>query len=231
MSERENLFGPIHKGIRSMIYDLGLKIGSADFENASEAHSLADALRRQLTGASSNCILCLLKAHSAHEERDYFVPVRKFDADAVDLMLGEHRKIAQQIGKLALTCGELEAAGSPARRVEIGDRLTLEANDVFAAYLNHLNNEEATLVPLMWERFTDPELRALRASFYNGLALARFEDWMRWTIPALNPHEATVFFRGLRADPPPNRFRDAMRVAEETLPASRLLRLKEQVEA
>jgi len=229
MSERENLFRPIHKGIRAMLYDLGRRVGTTDFRNVDEARAIADELRRDLSGSMSNCILCLLRAHSGHEERDFFVPMRKFDPDAVELMVAEHRAIARGVLGVAKTCGELERETTDARRVEIGDRLQAEANDIFATYLAHLNNEEATLVPLMWERFTDDQLRAFRARFYNVLPLPRFEEWMRWTLPALNPHELQLFLRGLRSDPAPNRFRDAMRVAESTLDASRLLRLKEQV--
>ncbi|HTW56461.1 MAG TPA: hemerythrin domain-containing protein [Thermoplasmata archaeon] len=230
MSERENLFRPVHKGIRAMIYDLGRRVGTTDFRNATEAQRIADELRRDLSGSVSNCILCLLRAHSGHEERDFFSAVRPFDADAVELMVAEHRAIARRILDVSKTCGELERASSEPRRVELGDRLEAEANDIFASYLDHLNNEEATLVPLMWERFSDVELRALRARFYNVLPLPRFEEWMRWTLPALNPHELLVFFRGLKSDPAPNRYREAMHVAESTLDASRLLRLKEQVE-
>jgi len=230
MSERENLFRPIHKGVRAMLYELGRKVGATDFRSETESRAIADELRRDLKGSTSDCILCLLRAHSAHEERDFFAPMRRFDAEPVDLMIAEHREIARRIVVVAKTCEELERELSEARRVEIGDRLEAESNEIFARYLAHLNNEEATLVPLMWEWFSDEELRAFRARFYNVIPLARFEEWMRWSLPALNPHELALFFRGLKLDPAPNRFRDAMRVAEATLDATRLLRLKEQVE-
>ncbi len=217
MTTRENLFRPIHKGIRSMVYELGLRLGVVDFTNLAESNAVAIQLRADLTSAVSSCILCLLQAHSRHEERDFFSAVRPFDPDVVDLMMKEHHEIAQRVGGIARTCDELLAISEPARRVEVGDRLTLEANDLFALYLAHLNNEEATLVPVMWERFSDEQLRTLRAQFYNTIPLPRFEEWMRWTLPALNPNELVVLLSGMRTDPPPNRFSDARRLAEETL--------------
>jgi hypothetical protein len=81
----------------------------------------------------------------------------------------------------------------------------------------------------MWERFTDEQLRALRAQFYNQIPLPRFELWMRWTLPALNLNELAVLLAGMKTDPEPNRFRDAMRIAEETLDAARFDRVVSRV--
>jgi len=221
LTTRENLFRPIHKGIRAMIYDLGRRLAVADFTSVVESNEIARQLKHDLNGATSNCIMCLLYAHSRHEEQDFFAPVAAFDKDLVDLLMVEHREIAKQVFALGKTCDELLGVSDAARRIEIGDRLNLEVNDLFAAYLAHLNNEEATLVPVMWERFTDEQLRALRAQFYNQIPLARFEEWMRWTLPSLNPEELEILLAGMRTDPPPNRYRDALRVAEATVPPER----------
>jgi len=229
MSDRENLFRPIHKGIRSMIFLLGLRLGTTDFTNLAEANEVATQLKRDLTASSSNCILCLLQAHSAHEDKDFFSAVRPFDEEPVKLMMAEHAVIVRRIYGVAKMCDELISAPDPAHRIELGDRLLLEANDLFAFYLAHLNNEEALVVPVMWEHFTDAQLRALRAQFYNTLPLALFEEWMRWTLPALNANELTVLLSGMKTDPPPNRFVDVMRVAQETLRPDRFAMVQSRV--
>ena len=229
MSQRENLFRPIHKGIRAMIYELGLRLGITDFRDIRESNEVAAQLRRDLSVTTSNCILCLLQTHSSHEERDFFAAVRPFDPELVTMMMTEHGEIVRRIVSLGKTCDELLPVTDPARRIEVGDRLALEANDLFAFYLAHLNNEEATLVPVMWERFTDEQLRILRAAFYNHIPLERFEEWMRWTIPALNSNELEVLLAGMKTDPPPNRFTDAMRVAAGTLDEPRWSQLKVRI--
>jgi hypothetical protein len=223
MSTRENLFRPIHKGIRSMIYVLGQRLGTTDFTDLTQSNQVAEQLKEELTHSTSNCILCLLKAHSAHEEKDFFSAIQRFDADPVRLMTAEHAVIVRRIYGVSKLCDELVTVSDPERRIELGDRLTLEVNDLFAFYLAHLNNEEAVLVPVMWENFSDEELRALRAQFYNTIPLSAFEEWMRWTLPALNANELIVLLSGMKTDPPPNRFANALRLAEELLPADRWL--------
>jgi Hemerythrin HHE cation binding domain len=229
MTSRENLFRPIHKGIRLMLYQAGRELQALDFSEVETSNEFASRLKRELSTSVSNCFLCLLRAHSAHEERDIFRALQPFDPDIVKLMMAEHAEIAGRIRAVAKTCDELLAVTSPPRRIEIGDRLNLEANDLFAAYFSHLNNEEASMVPVLWERFTDEQLRAMRAKFYDSIPLPRFEEWVRWTLPALNMNELTVLFTGLKADAKSTRFQDWVRLAHESLTPERWSALKGQV--
>ncbi|HKN06551.1 MAG TPA: hemerythrin domain-containing protein [Thermoplasmata archaeon] len=221
MSERENLFRPIHKGLRSMIYELGRRLQTTDFTDEAAARAVVKDLQENLSLTVGNCILCLLHAHSTHEEKDFFRPLNAFDPDVVKLMMVEHREIVQGIHRLAQTCDEVLQESSPARRIEMGDRLNLETNDLFAFYLRHLNNEEATMVPVMWEHFTDEQLRKLRSQFHTSVPARRLEAWMRWTLPALNLHELVVFFRGLKEDGPPQLYESLVRLANETVDPTR----------
>ncbi|HYA71395.1 MAG TPA: hypothetical protein VEH28_08545, partial [Thermoplasmata archaeon] len=78
MSQRENLFRPIHKGIRAMIFVLGQRLGTTDFTDLAESNEVANQLKRGLTNSTSNCILCMLQVHSAHEEKDFFQAIQRF---------------------------------------------------------------------------------------------------------------------------------------------------------
>jgi hypothetical protein len=229
MSERENLFQPIHKGIRSMLYELGSRSQTTNFADVTESNRFARELKHDLGDSLSNCVLCLLRVHSGHEEKDIFHRLRAQDPDVIDLVMKEHAEVGRRIHHVAKTCDELLGLTSPTHRIEVGDRLNLELNDLFVFYLAHLNNEDATLVPVMWERFSDEQLRAMRNQFYGSLPLPLFETWMRWTLPSLNPHELRVLFSGLKTDPAASRFKDWTRLARETLDPSRLRILEDEV--
>lgn len=217
MTERENLFRPIHKGLRSMIYELGRRLQTTDFADDTAARAIVMELQQNLTEASANCFLCLLFRHSEHEERDFFEPVRRFDPDVVRIMLAEHAEILRRIRALTATGDQVLSETTPARRIETGDRLYLEANDLFAFYLQHMNNEEATVVPVMWEHFTDAELRKIRADYHTSIPVRRLEAWMRWTLPAMNVNELVVFFHGLKEDGPRQLYDYMARLASETV--------------
>lgn len=229
MSLRENLFRPIHKGIRLMIYESGLRLGTTDYSNVAESNATIEMLRRDLTLSSSSCLLCLFRAHSEHEEKDLFAPVRPYAPSAVDELLVQHAEILRRMQRIVRLCDEIVASTDSRERMDLGDRLNLACDELFTFSLRHMVEEESKVVPLMWEHFTDAELRAFRSQFYNQIPLERFEDWMRWTLPALNLSELLLFLSGMKAEPSPNRFAVAMRIAQETLDRSRWRIVESQV--
>ncbi len=228
VTERENLFRPIHKGLRAMIYDLGRRLQTTDFSDPAASSAMVTTLRENLELATGNCALCLLYAHSRHEEDDFFGPLRPIDPDVVALMMQEHAEVGRRIRAFAKTCEEVALETTPARRIEVGDRLNQEANDLFAYYLQHMNNEEAMMVPVMWEHFTDAQLRRMRAEYHLRTPPRRFEVWMRWTLPALNLNELVVLFRGLKEDGPPELLENFSRLAVETVDPARWTAARER---
>lgn len=229
MTLRENLFRPIHKGLRLMIYESGLRLGTTDYSNMGESNATVEMLRRDVALTSSNCLLCLFRAHSDHEEKDLFAPVRPHAPSVVEQLLVQHREILRRVQRILQLCDQIGASNDSRERMELGDRLNLECDQLFTFTLGHMVEEETKIVPLMWEHFTDAELRAFRSQFYNQIPLERFEDWMRWTLPALNLSELLLFLAGMKAEPTPNRFVVAMRVAQETLDRSRWSVVESQV--
>jgi Hemerythrin HHE cation binding domain len=230
MTDRENLFRPIHKGIRLMIYQLGSQLQTANFADIAEGNRAVAQVKHDLGNPLATCILCMLRVHSHHEEKDLFSEVSAHDPDVVEMMLRAHAELAEATRGVAKTGDEVLALTDPARRVEVGGRLLQEANELFARYLTHLNVEESMLVPVMWQWFTDEQLRAMRARFYDSMPLANFETWMRWTLPALNEEELVVLFSGLKNDPKAtDRFDQWVRLAHMTLDLGRWLALRERV--
>lgn len=228
MSERPNIFRPIHKGIRSMLYAHARWLQVADFQDPEASNALVLGLKKDLGDSLSDCLLCLLSVHTRHEERDILAALGRHDPGAVALVMKEHVQLAHTVREVAATCDELLRATMPEDRLSLGDRLLTEADALFAEYMVHLNHEEDWVVPVMWQWFADADLDAMRGGFYNNLPLPLFETWMRWTLPALNPHELRLFVRGM-AGPSPNRLGELLRIAEATLPAGRWTALKTSV--
>ncbi len=229
MSERENLFRPIHKGIRLMLYQLGSELQTQSFVDVAQSNIVVGRFKRDLGDSLSNCILCLLSAHARHEEKDIFSQIRVHDKEAVETVMKEHGDVARRIYDFSKLCDELLRNAEPEHRIELGDRLIQEANELVAMYLAHLNNEEGLLVPVMWEWFSDEQLREMRRVFYDSLPLTLFETWMRWTLPAMNQEELVVLYSGLQTAEKNPRTKEWVRLAHETLSFDRWLALRESV--
>ena len=226
MSQRPNLFLPIHKGIRSMLYSAATRLQSMDFEDLERSNAFVKEMKHDLGDSLSNCLLCLLSVHSSHEEKDIFSQLHAHDPGAVKMVMKEHGELARRVQELSDTCDQILATSDRSEHLRLGERLGLESTELFSYYMVHLAHEDDWVVPVMWQWFSDEQLNAMRAGFYNNLPISLFETWMRWTLPALTPSELRNFVAAARHDPPPNRFDDLLRIAESSLEPAAWRRLQ-----
>ena len=207
---REDLFTPIHKGIRSMIYELGTKLQRTDFTNISATEAIISQLKYNLKSANSACIVCMLHQHGEHEEQSVFPQIAPYDSKLVDTLIQEHVEITR-------ISDEILQLKDNALRIEMGTRLNRMANSLLAFYLIHLNNEEDTILPLTWKYLTDDLIRAIRTKIQMSLPPEKYAEWMRWIIPSLNINELVGIFSGMKMAAPPQLLEKMMYLAEENL--------------
>ncbi len=189
MTATEDLFTPIHKAIRSMIYDIGGRLQAVDFADR----------------AASTAVLNDME-HEADEEAHVFGPVQQFEPELIPTLIAEHHEINRKLAALTRMSHELAAAGSAPERVELGRRLNREANEFFAYYLAHMNTEEARLVPSMREHFTDDQMRALRGAIMGAMPKERLGSVLRWMLPSLTLDELAGVLGGMKKGAPPELF-------------------------
>src|SRR5919199_1245324 len=148
---REDILTPVHKGIRSMIYELGTKLQKIDFTDVSATESIIMQLRHDLQSANSTCLVCLLHEHAGREEQSLFPLIAPYESNVIDIMIQEHIEITRQMVQISRISDDLLKLNDNEQRIELGVKLNMMANNLFAFYLTHMNKEEATLLPIMWK--------------------------------------------------------------------------------
>jgi hypothetical protein len=204
MTATEDLFTPIHKALRSMIYSLGGRLQAADFADRAASTAVLADLQHEFTSAvSSTCVLCLLHSHATTEESGVFPAMQPIDPAMVRMLLDDHREINRRLGALTAMADELGATEPPERRVALGVRVNQEANDFFAFYLAHMNKEEVTIVPAMKEHFTDEQLRAMQGAVMGSMSPEKLANYLRWMLPSLSMGELTGILTNIKRGAPP----------------------------
>ena len=97
MMPRADIFTPIHKALRSMIYELGKELQTTDFTDEKATAAMVSRLKQDLSLASSTCVLCLLHEHAGNEDKYVFPDVRQYEPKLVDTLLQEHREVVRRI--------------------------------------------------------------------------------------------------------------------------------------
>ena len=204
----EDLFTPIHKALRSMIYDLGSRLQKNDFQDVAVTSSLVRDLENDFALArSAGCVLCILHQHADDEEFSIFPPASASNRELVASLIQEHQELTRRELTILGSAHDLLALDQAADRVAAGVVLNQMANELFAAYMAHMNREEAELVPRMKEQFTDEQMTRMRGAIIGRTPPERVMATLGWMAPALNPTELATFLGSLKKGAPPEAFR------------------------
>lgn len=225
---REDLFTPIHKSIRSMIYELGSHLQKTDFTDVSATEAIVGQLKQNLQSANSTCIICLLHDHSGHEDESIFPQIAQFESKAVEEVIQEHVEVTKRIVEISRVADELVQLKENGERLEAGNKLNRMVNGLIAYYLAHLSKEEEIILPLTWKYLTDDQLRAIRTKIQMVTPPEKFAQWMRWMLPSLGVNELTGMFSGLKKVAPPQMLEKMVKLAEQNLDQDTWKKLRER---
>ncbi len=204
MTGKEDLFTPVHKGLRAMMYDLSTRLQTTDFTDRVATQALATDLEVDFAIArSAGCFLCAFAAH-AHDEEKVVFPRSAAAANAlVSELIRDHQGLTRRELEIGERARGLASLSSREERMAAGIRLNQLANDLFAAYFAHMNREETELVPVMREHFTDAEQAQMRGAIIAGFQPDRLFALLGWMLPALNVSELTDLIGSVKAGAPP----------------------------
>lgn len=202
--DREDVFTPIHKGLRSLLYHVSGRLQTNDFADAAATRTLLNELEREFQVAQSTaCAFCIMSTHAGHEDRLVFPDAASVANDLVARLILDHHELTRREVAIAEAGRHLLTLGTPGERIAAGVRLNQSVNELLTAYLDHMNREETELEPLMQAHFTDAQLAALRGKVIASLPPDQLFAFLSWILPALNASELAKLLGGARIGMPP----------------------------
>ncbi len=226
----EDLFTPIHKGLRAMIYALSSRLQTNDFADLAATEALARDLETDFAIArSAGCAICILHHHAEDEELSIFPETARAGSPIVNGLIEEHHDLTRRELELGRAAQGILGLTEPAQRIAAGIALNAMANDLVVRYLAHMNREEAELVPWMRERFTDPQMAAMRGAIIGRLPPDRLFAILGWMLPSLNLTELSDLLLAVRPGLPPPALRAVVDLCEARVDPSRWGAVKARV--
>jgi Hemerythrin HHE cation binding domain len=199
-----DLFTPIHKGLRSMIYSLSGRLQTNDFADAAATGALMTDLENDFAIArTAGCALCILSHHAVDEEAVIFPSVAPVANRLITELISEHHDLTRRELEIAKQGHDLLSMNSPEARIAAGVQLNIAANQLFGAYISHMNREDAELVPLMQTHFSDPEMGAIQGKIIAQMPPDRVFAILGWMLPSLNVTELSGLLASLKGLAPP----------------------------
>lgn len=199
-----------HKGIRNLLSQLSLLAGSTDFTNKEEV-----ALLKTRTAETMK----MLEEH-AQIENDLIIPLLDGKAPAGAIHDREdHDVIHHKQEALLRQLDDLLSPGiAPAEAVAAGKTFYQDLSLLHAAHLNHMIEEERGSQVLIWQHYSDDELRQVQGKIMQRLDPVLKLSWMRYMLPAFNPGERKMMLAIQQANAPEHFWRQLQELVGEILP-------------
>lgn len=209
---RPDLFTPIHKAIRALLYDLAAEAQRTDHADAAASAATCDRIERGLD---------LMLEHGAHEDAEIF-PALAACAPALAARLEtQHHSLHHADDEVRAGIIAIRTAADAHGRQAAGARMVRALNALVGMQSLHMNAEEEEAMPALLARYADDELVAIRARIVASQSPERYEEWLRLMIPALHDGELTGMLAGLKASAPEPVVHMVLRVAEDVLDGER----------
>lgn len=217
---RVDLFTAIHKAIRSIIYETGSKLQSADFRDTDEEQRILKTTCEHLK---------MMKSHGEHEDNNIFNRLREYDHDTANLFFSEHHEIHSKYERITALIKEMIEAPLD-KKLGYGFLLNRSFNDFAAFYLIHMNKEEEVAIAATQKYFNDEELIEMRTNIQKSIPPEIYNVWMQYMFPSLTNIELAGILKGMKAGAPVEIFERTSGLAKEMVGNERWYRIAREAE-
>ncbi len=197
MTDRFDLYSAVHKGLRSAMQAVSLRLGQLDPDDAADVTGTLEELREVLSWLEEHLRIENDFVHTAIEARRPGALLARLRDDhsgherAFSLLRADAEGLERSFGQMDT------ARAARARRLYLAFSTFVGEN------LVHMALEETDGNALLWELFTDEELSGIGQVIQSRRAPEQVRFAVRWMLPALNPAErATLLLRARKTMPP-----------------------------
>lgn len=192
MENKIDLFTPVHKGIRALIYATATRIQIVNFLSVDEGDKMLTDLID---------MLLLLEDHAHHEDHIIFPRIEARAPGLSGALEAQHREGESKLDALMTVIIEMKG-GDVDQRMALSTQLGRRFNDFIAFYLWHMNCEEETILPASQELLTHEELLSIRSEIQVSIPPDLYRRWLRWMLPAFNFSELSLFYKQVKRNAP-----------------------------
>jgi hemerythrin-like domain-containing protein len=218
--QRYNIFFPIHKGLRAMLYETAIQLQQTSFVDIDEA---AEAIEQVKT------VVDLFESHADKEDNYVFPAIASWEPSVVAAFEQEHVEDHELGESLQKWLTAFDYAVAPSAKQTIGEELTKAYIQFMVFNLRHMAKEEQVISPILWRYYTDSELHDITLKIMRAVPQEEMASFSRWMVRGLNNAEILYWLRGVKNSAPAPAFQALLAVAEKELHPHRWSFLQESL--
>lgn len=218
--QRYNIFFPVHKGLRALLFETAQGLQQTDFTDAAQSEkAVADVTE----------VVDIFEGHAAKEDHYVFAALTAYEPSVVAVFEQEHVEDHALGESLQNWLTALSYAQTNSARRTIGHELTQAFIDFAAFNLRHMAKEEKIINPLLWRYYSDAELHGITQKILATIAPAENAVVSRWMVKGMSNGEIAGWLQNVRNGAPQPVFASLLSLAEANLPAQRWHSVREMM--
>lgn len=206
-----DLFTPVHKALRLMLYETGSELQRLD---------CSDSLSVKKIVADIKQLLSMMNVHGNHEDNLIFINIERYTQnDRIKDLYKQHHVLNGVADSINDILDIIESTRKPEKTKELCFELNSLYNEYLGMQIKHLNDEEKYILPLTYEFLNDKELTEIRSQIQKSFSPDEYRIWAAWFIKSLSMDELAGFITGAKTSSPALVFENIMKTAKGILPA------------
>jgi hypothetical protein len=191
-----DLYRDIHKGIRSLLFDLTADAGRLD---------PSDQVGRSVLSRRVHEMAAVLASHAEHEDTHVQPAMQRHLPDLAEQVAGDHVLLESRIEWL---CGRaaVSVAGNGASARHQVDELYMELASFTSAYLAHQDMEERVIMPQLAGAIGTEATLGIHQAIVSSIPPDEMAASLAFMLPAMNIDDRTELLGGMQAGAPPEVF-------------------------
>lgn len=179
-TQRVNYYQSIHKTLRRLLFMFSIELGAADVTCENQLHSLMVNYKK---------VKKYLDEHAAHEDTFFHPFISSHIPDECKQLDQDHHVLETQFSHVGELLDKILIEKDMPQRLNLAYALYLYVNQFIARYLQHLQQEEGDIMPLLWQKCDDNTLLAPLHYFIKNMTMEDFLSTKVDFLPAISPQE------------------------------------------
>jgi iron-sulfur cluster repair protein YtfE (RIC family) len=210
--QRYNIFFPVHRGLRALLFETSQQLQQTDFTNSEEAAEAVEQIKN---------VVQIFEGHASKEDQYVFAAIAAYEPSVVDAFEQEHvedHKLGESLQNWLIAFGY---AVAPSAKQTIGTELTKSFLEFTVFNLRHMAKEEKVINPLLWRYYSDGELHGITEKIIKSLPQKESALMSRWMVRGLNNTEILGWLKGVKNTAPQPIFEGLLSIVELELESQR----------
>lgn len=211
-TNRYNSFNQIHKGLRVMLYTTAEQMQQSDMSKEEMAKPVLEQIEE---------VLYLFESHAHGEDHHFNEPLEQSYPEVAKLFEKEHEEDHRLAAVLTHLITAYRMSDSDSERATRAKELFYAFNEFIAFNLYHMNKEEIELNAVLWEKYSDQEIRLIEQTLVQSIPPQKMMKYAKWMIRGINNSEIIHWLGEVKAFAPTPVFEMLISIAELELPTQR----------